>query len=50
MKNSQNGVRVKTVSGATNSVVQNILFQNITLSNINKFGIVSGRKAARTPD
>ncbi|KAH6638059.1 glycoside hydrolase [Boeremia exigua] len=40
VKNSQNGVRVKTVSGATNSVVQNILFQNITLSNINKFGIV----------
>lgn len=40
VKNSQNGVRIKTVSGATNSVVQNIVFQNIKLSNISKFGIV----------
>lgn len=45
VKNSQNGVRIKTVSGATNSVVQNIVFQNIKLSNISKFGIVSGNMA-----
>lgn len=47
VKNSQNGVRIKTVSGATNSVVQNIVFQNIKLSNISKFGIVSASKTHR---
>lgn len=47
VKNSQNGVRIKTVSGATNSVVQNVVFQNIKLSNISTYGIVSGSKATR---
>ncbi|KAL1596325.1 hypothetical protein SLS60_008970 [Paraconiothyrium brasiliense] len=40
VQNSQNGVRIKTVSGATNSVVQNIVYQNIKLSNITGYGIV----------
>ncbi|KAF2659044.1 glycoside hydrolase family 28 protein [Lophiostoma macrostomum CBS 122681] len=40
VKNSQNGVRIKTVSGATNSVVQNIVYQNIALSNISSYGII----------
>ncbi|KAH9210816.1 glycoside hydrolase [Leptodontidium sp. 2 PMI_412] len=40
VKNSEQGARIKTVSGATNSLVQNILYQNITVSNISKFGIV----------
>ncbi|KZM23997.1 uncharacterized protein EKO05_0009305 [Ascochyta rabiei] len=39
VKNGENGVRIKTVSGATASVVQNIVFQNITLSNLSKYGI-----------
>ncbi|KAJ4348882.1 hypothetical protein N0V95_005103 [Ascochyta clinopodiicola] len=39
VKNGQNGVRIKTVSEATNSLVQNVLFQNITLSNLSNYGI-----------
>jgi galacturan 1,4-alpha-galacturonidase len=37
--NSQNGVRVKTVSGATGSV-SGVTYQDITLSNISNYGIV----------
>ncbi|KAJ4993730.1 endopolygalacturonase 1 [Stagonosporopsis vannaccii] len=37
--NSDNGVRIKTVSGATGSV-SNITYKDITLSNIAKYGIV----------
>jgi len=37
--NSANGVRVKTVSGATGSV-NNVTFDNISLSGISKYGIV----------
>ncbi|KAF2866740.1 glycoside hydrolase [Massariosphaeria phaeospora] len=37
--NSQNGVRVKTVAGATGSV-HNVSYKDITLSNISKYGIV----------
>ncbi|KAJ5776376.1 uncharacterized protein N7511_001387 [Penicillium nucicola] len=37
--NSQNGVRVKTVSGATGSV-KNVSYKDITLSGITKYGIV----------
>lgn len=37
--NSENGVRIKTVSGATGSV-SNIEYSGITLSNITKYGIV----------
>ncbi|KAJ3110987.1 hypothetical protein HK100_002845 [Physocladia obscura] len=37
---SDNGVRVKTVYGATSGLVSNITYQDITLSNIAKFGVV----------
>jgi polygalacturonase len=37
--NSQNGVRIKTVYGETGQV-SNIKYQDITLSNINKYGVV----------
>ncbi|KAF2798773.1 glycoside hydrolase family 28 protein [Melanomma pulvis-pyrius CBS 109.77] len=37
--NSDNGVRIKTVSGATGSV-NNVTYKAITLSNIAKYGIV----------
>ncbi|KAF2020427.1 glycoside hydrolase family 28 protein [Aaosphaeria arxii CBS 175.79] len=37
--NSDNGVRIKTVSGATGSV-KNVTYKDITLSNIGKYGIV----------
>ena len=40
VKNGQNGVRIKTVSGATGSLVQNINYENIELSNISSFGVV----------
>ncbi|KAI1388358.1 endopolygalacturonase [Hypoxylon trugodes] len=39
ISNSQNGVRIKTVSGATGSV-KNITYSDITLSNITKYGVV----------
>jgi polygalacturonase len=39
IKNSQNGVRIKTVSGATGSV-SGVTYKSITLSNISKYGIV----------
>ncbi|KAI1800845.1 glycoside hydrolase family 28 protein [Daldinia bambusicola] len=39
ISNSQNGVRIKTVSGAT-GVVNNVTYSDITLSNISKYGIV----------
>lgn len=39
VKNSDNGIRIKTVSGATGSV-SNVKFESITLSNISKYGIV----------
>nr|P26215.1 RecName: Full=Polygalacturonase; Short=PG; AltName: Full=Pectinase; Flags: Precursor [Bipolaris zeicola]AAA79885.1 endopolygalacturonase [Bipolaris zeicola] len=37
--NSDNGVRIKTISGATGSV-SDITYENITLKNIAKYGIV----------
>ncbi|KAF2850129.1 glycoside hydrolase family 28 protein [Plenodomus tracheiphilus IPT5] len=37
--NSDNGVRIKTVSGATGSV-SGVTYKNITLKNIGKYGIV----------
>lgn len=37
--NSQNGVRIKTVDGATGSVT-NVTYNDITLSNISEYGIV----------
>ena len=37
--NSDNGVRIKTISGATGSV-SNVSYKNIKLENINKYGIV----------
>ena len=37
--NSQNGVRIKTVSGATGSV-SGVTYQGITLSSISDYGIV----------
>lgn len=37
--NSDNGVRIKTVSGATGSV-SGVTYENITLKNIAKYGIV----------
>lgn len=37
--NSQNGIRIKTVYGATGSV-SGVTYENITLSNISKYGIV----------
>ncbi|CEJ53771.1 Putative Polygalacturonase 2 [Penicillium brasilianum] len=39
IKNSQNGVRVKTVYGATGSV-KGVTYKDITLSGISKYGIV----------
>ncbi|RDW77119.1 putative polygalacturonase 2-2 [Coleophoma cylindrospora] len=39
IKNSDNGVRIKTVSGATGSV-SGVTYKDITLSNIAKYGIV----------
>ncbi|KAH8719178.1 glycoside hydrolase [Phaeosphaeriaceae sp. PMI808] len=39
ISNSQNGVRIKTVSDATGSV-SGITYKDITLSNISKYGIV----------
>jgi len=39
IKNSQNGVRIKTVYGATGSV-KNVSYSGITLSGITKYGIV----------
>ncbi|PVI03035.1 glycoside hydrolase family 28 protein [Periconia macrospinosa] len=39
ISNSENGVRIKTVSGATGSV-SNVTYKDITLSNISKYGIV----------
>ena len=39
IKNSQNGVRIKTVSGAIGSV-SNVAYKDITLSGITKYGIV----------
>ena len=39
ISNSQNGVRIKTVSGATGSV-SGVTYSNIKLSNITKYGIV----------
>jgi len=37
--NSQNGVRIKTVSGATGAV-KGVTYSGITLKNITKYGIV----------
>lgn len=39
ISNSENGVRIKTVSGATGKV-NNVHYTNIKLSNISKYGIV----------
>lgn len=39
MANSANGLRIKTVAGATGSVDQ-VNYSNITLSNISDYGIV----------
>jgi galacturan 1,4-alpha-galacturonidase len=39
VKNSQNGVRIKTVYGATGSV-SGVTYKDITLSGITKYGIV----------
>lgn len=39
ISNSQNGVRIKTVSGATGSV-SGVTYKDITLSGITKYGIV----------
>lgn len=39
ISNSQNGVRIKTVSGATGSV-SGVTYSNIKLSGITKYGIV----------
>lgn len=39
--NGENGVRIKTDSGATGSLVQNVIYQNIKLSNISDYGVVS---------
>jgi polygalacturonase len=39
ISNSDNGVRIKTVSGATGKV-SNVTYKNIKLSNIAKYGIV----------
>lgn len=39
IKNSQNGVRIKTVYGATGSV-SDVTYENITLENIEKYGLV----------
>lgn len=37
--NSDNGIRIKTVSGATGSV-KNVTYSNIQLSSINNYGVV----------
>lgn len=39
IKNSQNGVRIKTVSGATGTV-KDVTYKDITLSGITKYGVV----------
>ncbi|KAL2071469.1 hypothetical protein VTL71DRAFT_12704 [Oculimacula yallundae] len=39
IKNSDNGIRIKTISGATGSV-SGVTYKNIVLSNIAKYGIV----------
>ena len=39
VKNSENGIRIKTVSGATGSV-EGVTFSDITLSDITTYGIV----------
>ncbi|KAF7714061.1 Polygalacturonase [Penicillium ucsense] len=39
IKDSENGVRIKTVYGATGAV-KDVTYQDITLSNISKYGIV----------
>jgi polygalacturonase len=39
VKTSQNGIRIKTVSGATGSV-SGVTFKSITMSGITKYGIV----------
>lgn len=39
VSNSDNGVRIKTISGATGSV-SDVVYDNISLSNIAKYGIV----------
>lgn len=39
VSNSQNGVRIKTVSGATGSI-SDVIYNNISLSNIATYGIV----------
>ena len=39
ISNSQNGVRIKTVYGATGKV-NNVTYSDITLSNISKYGVV----------
>lgn len=39
IKNSDNGVRIKTIEGATGSV-SGVTYKDITLSNIAKYGIV----------
>lgn len=39
VSNSQNGVRIKTVSGATGSV-SDVVYDGITLSGITKYGII----------
>ncbi|KAI9360069.1 putative extracellular polygalacturonase [Zopfochytrium polystomum] len=40
ISDSDNGVRIKTISGATGGYVKNVNYTDITLSNINKYGIV----------
>ncbi|KAJ3334943.1 hypothetical protein HDU83_000760, partial [Entophlyctis luteolus] len=40
ISDSENGVRIKTEYGATSGSVSNIIYENITLSNISKMGIV----------
>ncbi|KAI9309736.1 putative extracellular polygalacturonase [Zopfochytrium polystomum] len=40
ISNSENGVRIKTISGATGGSVKNVAYTDITLSNISKYGIV----------
>lgn len=39
ISNSQNGVRIKTVSGATGKV-NNVTYEDVTLSGITNYGIV----------
>lgn len=39
ISNSDNGVRIKTISGATGTV-KNVTYKSITLSNIAKYGVV----------